>query len=34
MDVKWFEVNYEDFDQTIQEVVNYIKNIDVDGKKE
>lgn len=25
MNVKWFSVNYENFDQTIQEVVNYIE---------
>ncbi len=27
MDVKWFDVNYEDFNKTIHEVYNYIENL-------
>ena len=26
MDVTWFETNYEDFNKTIEEVYNYIKD--------
>lgn len=26
MDIKWFDVNYEDFDKTVNEVINYINH--------